>query len=118
MSAISYDGRRFSPVAEEPHAVPVAHYHQAGDLIWGEFSGGEARRGTLVGTSDDAGEIRFAYCMVLDDGRIVTGLCHSVPEMLPDGRIRLAETWERYGSDASSGVSVLEELPVGASSAP
>ena len=107
---IDYDGRRFSPVAETAQGVPVAHYHQTGDLVWGEFVGGDVRRGSIVGTADDDGEISFAYCMLLDSGETVTGQCRSVPEILDDGRIRLAETWERQGPETSRGVSVLEEL--------
>ena len=75
-----------------------------------EFSGGEVRRGSIVGTADADGELSFAYCMVLDNGETVTGRCHSVPEIMEDGRIRLAETWERQGPEPSHGVSVLEEL--------
>jgi hypothetical protein len=108
---IDYDGRRFSPVADPPERQPVAHYHQRDDLIWGEFSGGGVRCGSLAGTSAPGGELRFAYCMVLEGGDVVTGLCRSVPEMLADGRIRLTEYWERFVPEPSSGVSALEELP-------
>jgi hypothetical protein len=51
----------------------------------------------------------------LDSGETVTGRCHSVPEIVvpeipDDGRIRLAETWERQGPEPSHGVSILAEL--------
>ena len=108
---IDYDGRRFSPVTDPPEDTPVAHYHQSGDLLWGEFSGADVRRGTLVGTCDPQGVLDFAYCMVNAGGEVLTGLCRSVPEVLADGRIRLTEHWERFGPGASSGVSALEELP-------
>lgn len=108
---IDYDGRRFSPVTESPGPAPVAQYHQQQDLIWAEFSGGEVRRGSIAGTCDPEGVLNFAYCMVLASGEAVTGVCRSIPEVLADGRIRLTEYWERFGSGASSGVSTLEELP-------
>jgi hypothetical protein len=107
---IDYDGRLFRPVTDTPGETPVAHYHQTQDVIWGEFSGGAVRRGSLAGTCDPAGVLRFAYCMVLDGGEVISGFCRSVPEVLADGRIRLTEYWERYGAAASSGVSALEEL--------
>ena len=107
---IDYDGRLFRPVTETPAETPVARYHQSQDLLWGEFSGGEVRRGSLAGTCDPAGVLRFGYCMVLAGGEVITGFCRSVPEVLADGRIRLTEYWERYGAGASSGVSALEEL--------
>ena len=108
---IDYDGRRFSPVTGKPGPTTVAHYHQTEDLVWGEFAGGDVRRGSIAGTSAPDGVLRFAYCMVLDNGTVVTGLCRSVPEVLDDGRVRLTEYWERFGSEASSGISTLEELP-------
>jgi hypothetical protein len=111
---IDYDGRRFSPVTDVPGHQPVAHYHQSADLVWGEFAGGDVRRGTLVGTTAPDGVLQFAYCMVFDSGKVVTGLCRSVPKLLADGRVRLTEYWERYGPDAGSGMSTLEELPVAA----
>lgn len=109
---IDYDGRRFHPVRDEA-ADPsrVAVYHQDGDLLWGEFLGGRAKRGALTGTVGADGSLNFAYCMVLDDGAVISGRCASIPRLLDDGRVRLEETWERYGAHAATGVSVIEELP-------
>ncbi|TQF01421.1 hypothetical protein E6W39_03150 [Kitasatospora acidiphila] len=108
---IDYNGRRFRPVgADHGESGRVAQYRQRGNLLWGEFSGGDARRGTLTGLCGPDGELEFAYCVVLSDGEVVSGRCHSTPATLPDGRIRLAETWERYGPHAASGVSYLEEI--------
>lgn len=108
---INYDGRRFRPVtdgtAEEDR---VAVYHQDGDLLWGEFIGGHARRGALAGTCDPDGRLDFAYCMVLDGGEVISGHCASTPRLLPDGRIQLDEVWERFGKYADSGVSRLVEI--------
>jgi hypothetical protein len=106
---IDYDRRRFRPV-EEKESGRVAVYRQEGDLLWGEFAGGHALRGTLVGTRSDDDSLDFAYGMVLDDGEVVSGRCHSVPEVLADGRIRLRERWERYGPHGDRGVSLLEEI--------
>ena len=110
---IDYDGRRFSPsdgVAGE--SSRVATYHQDGDLLWGEFSGGKVRRGALTGSCAPDGTLDFAYCMVFEGGQIVSGRCHSTPTVLSDGRIRLHEEWERYGAGGSRGVSSIEELPL------
>lgn len=111
---IDYDGRLFRPVVEDGRPTSTARYHQRQDLLWGEFSGGGVRRGSLSGTAAADGVLDFAYGMVLESGEIVTGLCHSVPEVLDDGRIRLTEYWERFGSGASRGVSALEEVAAGA----
>ena len=109
---LDYDGRRFSPadgVAGESSRVAV--YRQDGDLLWGEFSGGRVRRGSLTGNCLPDGTLDFAYCMVFEGGQIVSGRCHSTPTVLEDGRIRLHEEWERYGPDGSRGVSRIEEIP-------
>ncbi|WP_211280270.1 hypothetical protein, partial [Streptomyces lushanensis] len=73
-------------------------------------SGGRARRGTLIGLCAPDGTLDFAYSMVLDDGDIVCGRCHSSPEVREDGGVDLREEWERYGSHAAVGVSYLKEI--------
>jgi hypothetical protein len=105
---VGYDGLTFQPSGESD--PPRAHYHQDGDLVWAEFGGGRVRRGSLVGTSDADGVLRFTYCMVLRGGEVVSGRSTSVPVLLDDGRIRLTERWERYGPHAGTGVSYLEQV--------
>lgn len=116
---IDYDGRRFRPVPLRPdeagEADRVAVYRQDGDLLWGEFTGGRARRGVLTGTCAPDGSLEFAYCMVREDGAVISGRCASTPRVLDDGRIRLDEVWERYGAHAATGTSVIEEIPGGTS---
>jgi hypothetical protein len=108
---INYDGRRFRPAGDEPgDGGRVALYRQEGDLLWGEFAGGHARRGTLAGRCADDGTLDFAYCMVLDSGEVISGHCRSTPVVLTDGRIRLREVWQRYGTHADHGDSWLEEI--------
>jgi len=105
---IDYDGRRFAPAG--PDAEPAeGHYHQDGDLLWAEFSGVNVRTGRLVGTCHPDGTIDAAYCLVSKDGVSVAGACVSSPTLLPDGRIRLVEHWQRL--DGSTGVSYVEEVP-------
>ena len=106
---INYDGRRFRPV-EADAADRTAIYQQDGPVVWGEFTGGGVRHGSLAGTSAPGGELDFAYCMVLDSGEIVSGRCHSRPELRADGGIDLRENWERYGPNAGRGVSYLREI--------
>lgn len=111
---VDYDGRRFRSVGANPtdtEDAPVGHYHQRGDLVWGEFSGGAVLRGSLAGLREPGGEVEFAYCQVLVDGSVVSGRCVSHPEQLPDGRLRLREQWQRYGEHAGCGVSYVEEVP-------
>lgn len=108
---IDYEARRFRGHTKGPDGtVPTATYHQDGDLVWAESSGGPVRRCVLTGACDDAGTLTIGYTMVLDNGQIVIGRSVSTPELLEDGRIRLRENWERFRSTRSSGVSYIEEL--------
>jgi hypothetical protein len=108
---MNYDNRRFRPVGGRAgEESRVAVYRQQGDLLWGEFTGGHARRGVLTGTAAPDGRLEFGYCMVLDTGEVITGHCRSTPEILADGRIRLHEQWERFGAQASTGTSYIEEI--------
>jgi len=107
---INYDGRRFRPADDATAGDRVAVYRQDGNVLWGEFSGGHASRGALTGTCGPDGTLEFTYCMVLDTGELVSGRCASSPRVLDDGRIQLDEVWERYGANASSGISRLHEI--------
>ena len=76
-------------------------------MIHARYAGGAVRLGFLVGTR--AGDtLRFRYAQLLEDGATATGHCESRIEELPDGRLRLHETWggtpgrerhERRGGD-------------------
>jgi len=107
---INYDGRRFRALTDDGGEGPVAEWHQESDVVWGVFSGGHVRKGTLTGLCRRDGSLEFTYCMVLEGGRVICGRSFSVPDRLEDGRIRLTERFERYGPDAATGVSYLEEI--------
>ncbi|UUU30029.1 hypothetical protein JIX56_09070 [Streptomyces sp. CA-210063] len=112
--AIDYDGRSFRSAAAETATgtgAPVGRYHQERDTVWAEFSGGAVVKGYLVGRQIGDGRLDLVYCQVLADENVVSGRCVSTPEILPDGRIRLREDWERFGPGASRGVSYIEEIP-------
>jgi len=100
-----YDGRAFAPV---DGGAARGHYRQVGDVVWATFSGGPVTAGRLVGRADSDGVIAAAYCQLLETGEAVAGRCMSTPTLLPDGRIRLTEQWERI--DGTTGVSVIEEI--------
>ncbi|MDF3310686.1 hypothetical protein P3H15_37370 [Rhodococcus sp. T2V] len=105
---IDYDGRRFCNPADDDGVI--AQYHQQGNLVWADFSGGNVRRGTVNGTCDSEGILGLAYTMVLVSGEVVVGYTLSTPESDASGRIRLREEWERYGASATTGISYLEEI--------
>jgi GNAT superfamily N-acetyltransferase len=114
MSAINYDNRYFVGVSNAPTGQVDAstrfHYRQRDDILWGTYQGGAIRFGTLTGAVAADGSLDFAYQHVDSDGALRSGVCHSTPEVLPDGRVRLHERWQWTGGDRSSGESVVEEV--------
>lgn len=63
------------------------------------------------------GRLDMRYQQVSTVGTIKTGRCVSVPEVLPDGRLRLRESWRWTEGGDGSGESTIEEvspLPHGA----
>ena len=85
-------------------------YRQSGKRVWATYRGGRVRFGSLVAVGDPHGRLDMRYQHVGPDGAVRTGLCLSVPELLPDGRIRLVEEWQWTNGDRSRGRSVLEEV--------
>ena len=49
------------------------------------------------------------YHQINHKGEIMTGKCSSKPEILPNGKIRLHETWEWTSGDKSKGTEIIEE---------
>lgn len=111
---LNYDGRRFAPVATAENGdVDTStrfDYRQRGDVVWATYRGGGVRMGTLVATVDARGGLDMRYSHVDAEGELRTGTCLSLPEVLPDGRLRLHETWQWTSGDGSSGTSTLEEI--------
>lgn len=114
MGPITYHDRRFRAVETaangEVSGETRFHYRQRGDVVWGTYEGGGVRQGTLVATVDAAGGLDMRYAHVNAHGELMTGLCRSTPEVLPDGRLRLHERWQWTSGDESAGTSVVEEL--------
>ncbi|MEM1056941.1 MAG: n-acetylglutamate synthase [Bacteroidota bacterium] len=111
---LNYDGRRFASVATSDNGdvdgATRFDYRQRGDVVWATYQGGGVKMGTLIATVDARGGLDMRYQHVDAHGEIRTGTCLSVPEVLPDGRLRLHETWQWTSGDRSSGTSTLEEI--------
>lgn len=114
MRTIHYDGRRFQSVANTPNGevsgATTFDYRQRGDVVWATYEGGGIALGTLVATVGADGGLDMRYSHVNDAGELRTGVCHSTPEVLADGRLRLHERWRWTGGDESEGTSIIEEV--------
>lgn len=110
---INYDGRKFVPKMNsengEVSEQTIFTYHQTGNLLWAEYSGGDILKGSLIGTVLTNGELDFVYHHMNQDMQVKTGKCHSVPTVLENGKIELSEQWEWTSGDYSKGKSLLIE---------
>lgn len=66
--------------------------------------------GHLKGIVEENGIIAMSYHQVTLYHEIMTGVCRSVPEIMPNGKIKLREKWQWTTGDRSSGESILEEI--------
>ena len=111
---INYDGRKFVPKMNskngEVSEQTVFTYHQSGNLLWAEYSGGDIWKGSLIGTVLSNGELDFVYHHMNRDMQVKTGKCHSVPTILENGKIELSEKWEWTNRDCSKGKCLLVEV--------
>ena len=111
---INYHGKSFRPVQNsengETSAETIFQYRQEENILTSTYSGGKIKTGHLIGLVDGKGQIEMRYHQVNSSGELMTGICRSVPEVLPNGKIRLHETWQWTSGDFSSGSSILEEI--------
>ncbi|KQC31564.1 n-acetylglutamate synthase [Flagellimonas eckloniae] len=111
---INYNNKRFSPVENtengETTAETIFIYKQKENILTSIYNGGQVLSGHLIGLVDENGNIEMRYHQVNKKGELMTGICHSKPELLPNGKIRLYEDWKWTSGDKSSGKSILEEI--------
>ncbi len=116
MAAINYNGRIFRTATNssegEVDARTTFRYRQQGNIVWAEYAGGKVTFGQLVGLILPEGQLEIRYQHVNEDGELMTGICISTPEILPDGRIRLHESWQWTCGGRASGESIVEEILV------
>ena len=109
-----YNNKTFRSVSNtsngEVSGETVFHYHQQDQLVWAEYSGGSIVKGFLIATVQPDNCLDMRYEHVNTQGELMTGRCHSTPEHLFDGRIRLHERWQWTSGDGSSGESIVDEI--------
>jgi hypothetical protein len=111
---ISYHNKKFRAIANsangETSVDTVFHYHQVGNIVMANYSGGQIISGHLIAIVDANGALDMRYHQVNTKGELMTGICFSTPEILLNGKIRLHEKWEWTSGDKSVGESIIEEL--------
>ncbi|MCI9169837.1 MAG: GNAT family N-acetyltransferase [Lawsonibacter sp.] len=113
-TGVCYDGKCFVPQKNTENGEVDGNtrfmYHQKSNIIWADYTGGEIIRGCLLGTVAEHGELDFYYVHVNEQGQVRFGVCHSVPQILDNGKIELSETWQWLNGDKSKGISVIVEV--------
>lgn len=88
----------------------IFQYVQEGNILTSHYSGGKILKGHLIGKVDENGIIDMRYHQINTEGELMTGVCTSTPEILPNGKIRLHEKWQWTSGDQTRGESIIEEL--------
>ncbi|MFI1773311.1 n-acetylglutamate synthase [Thalassobellus citreus] len=111
---MNYNNKTFRPVENsengETTEETIFKYKQNGNILTSEYSGGHIVSGHLIGLVDDDGAINMRYHQVNTKGELMTGICHSKPEIMANGKIRLYEEWTWTSGNKSNGKSILEEI--------
>ncbi|QTE70504.1 NAD(P)H-dependent oxidoreductase [Clostridiales bacterium FE2011] len=107
----SVDGRLFTAVENsesgEVSDQTIFCYHQKGNVIWAEYSGGSVVKGFLVGTMAEKQCLHFTYQHINTAGELKAGSCDSEPQE-ENGRLRFYEKWQWTTGEA--GNSIIEEI--------
>jgi hypothetical protein len=111
--AVKYDRRAFRSL-ENPQGEVDAEtwffYRQAGSRVWATYRGGRIAFGTLVAAAAADGRLDMRYQHVNRAGDWREGRCETTPELLPDGRFRLHESWQWTAGATGEGRSTVEEV--------
>ena len=94
----------------EVSSSTIFGYKQEGSILTCSYSGNSIVSGHLIGLVENNGNINMRYHQINTNGELMTGTCQSTPEIMPNGKIRLHETWQWTSGNLSKGTSVLEEI--------
>ena len=110
---INYDNRIFKAISNSENGEVDSSmqfiYRQSGNIVTSSYSGGRILSGHLIALVNENGDLDMRYHQINVLGEMMTGICKSTPEILPDGKIRLNEKWQWTTGDFSKGESILEE---------
>ena len=111
---MNYNNKKFRPISTsengEVSEETIFDYKQEGNILTSTYSDSQIKKGHLIGIVDKDGNIDMRYHQINIKGELVTGICHSKPELLQNGKIRLHEAWEWTSGDKSKGTSIIEEI--------
>ncbi|MDP1814685.1 MAG: n-acetylglutamate synthase [Leadbetterella sp.] len=111
---MNYNKKLFKAISNtqngDTSSETIFEYIQNGNVLSSKYSGGKILVGHLIGIVNELGLINMRYHHINSEGELMTGICISNPEMLPNGKVRLHEKWRWTSGDCSEGESILEEI--------
>ncbi|MEM6265481.1 MAG: n-acetylglutamate synthase [Bacteroidota bacterium] len=111
---MNYHNKTFRPIQNSSNGEvteeTLFEYKQEGNILPCTYQGDRIIKGHLIGVVDQAGNIDMRYHQVNQNGSIMTGICHSTPKVMKNGKLRLYENWQWTSGDKSKGTSILEEV--------
>lgn len=114
--SINYHNKTFKSITNTVNGdvgyQTIFHYQQKDEVVWAEYSGGAIVKGFLIAKVLENDILDMRYEHINNKGELMTGVCLSTPEVLPNGLLRLYEKWCWTSGDFSSGESIIEEFIV------
>ena len=111
---INYNDKKFRTISNtdngDTSSQTIFHYKQVNNLLTSEYSGGKITIGHILGLVSENGNIEMRYHQLNSNQELMTGICYSTPEIMPNGKIRLHESWQWTSGDNSKGNSIIEEI--------
>jgi hypothetical protein len=111
---INYHNRKFTGITNSPNGQvsgeTIFHYQQHDNILTASYSGGSILQGHMQGVVNEDNSLDFVYHHLDENHILKSGHCHSIPEILEDGRIRLHEKWAWTYPATGDGNSIVEEI--------
>jgi hypothetical protein len=94
----------------EVSSETIFEYTQTGNIVTASYEGGSIIKGSLIALMNEEGKLDMRYQHINNNNQLMTGICISTPELLPNRKLRLHEKWQWTCGDKSNGESVIEEV--------
>lgn len=111
---INYHNRKFKVVSNSENGElsenQIFVYLQKGNVLTSNYSNTNILSGHILGIVNDDDSLDISYHQINVSNELKTGICHSKPEILSSGKIRINESWKWTSGDFSEGFSTLEEF--------
>ncbi|MGQ1783492.1 n-acetylglutamate synthase [Saccharicrinis sp. GN24d3] len=111
---INYNNKTFVTISNSENGdtteETVYSYKQSGNRVTATYKGGPIKSGFVEASADVFGNLQMQYYHTNEKNELITGICTSTPERMPNGKIRIIEDWQWTCKHFPNGRSILEEI--------